>query len=94
MGGPRGTTNANARGSADDRRKRRAWLLAEFGDGRTAPCSFCGAVLTDETITVDRIVPGCLGGTYRRENCRPACGTCNSREGGKLAGRVALAART
>ena len=34
--------------------------------------------------TVDRIVPGCKGGTYRRNNIRPACGKCNSIEGNKL----------
>jgi len=38
-------------------------------------------------LTVDRIVPGVLGGTYRRNNIRPACGTCNSETGGALASR-------
>lgn len=33
-------------------------------------------------LTVDRIVPGCKGGTYRRNNIRPACGQCNSETGG------------
>lgn len=32
-------------------------------------------------LTIDRIVPGCRGGTYRRNNIRPACGTCNSETG-------------
>jgi hypothetical protein len=35
-------------------------------------------------LTVDRIIPGCRGGTYRRENIRPACGPCNSETGGSL----------
>lgn len=33
-------------------------------------------------LTVDRIIPGCQGGTYRRNNIRPACGSCNSETGG------------
>lgn len=86
----RGTTNRNARGSSYDRRSRRAFLLAEFGDGERARCyrfEKCGTVVDDTTITVDRIMPGCLGGTYRRGNIRPACAPCNSETGGALARR-------
>lgn len=36
-------------------------------------------------LTIDRIIPGCYGGTYRRNNIRPACGPCNSDTGGALA---------
>ncbi len=79
----RGTTNSNARGSSTDRRRRRAWLLAEFGDGATAPCWRCGVDLTMTTITVDRITPGCRGGRYVRGNIRPACGPCNSETGSR-----------
>lgn len=64
------------RGSATARRRRRQWLLDQFGNGETAPCFECGAVLTYETLTVDRIVPGCKGGTYARSNIRPACKNC------------------
>lgn len=85
----RGTTNRNARGSVYDRAARRAFLLTAFGDGTTAPCYRCGTELTDSTITVDRIVPGRDGGTYRRANIRPACGPCNSETGGALARRSA-----
>lgn len=49
--------------------------------GRGEPacrCYRCGRLLTVQTVTVDRIVPGCRGGTYRRSNIRPACGPCNS----------------
>lgn len=49
-------------------------------------CYRCGALLTVDTVTVDRIRPGCQGGTYRRENIRPACGPCNSETGGRLRG--------
>jgi len=82
----RGSTNRNDRGSAAARRVRKQWLLNQFGDGVTAPCSFgCGAVLTIETVTADRFpVPGCQGGRYVRGNIRPACGPCNSFHGGAL----------
>lgn len=50
-------------------------------------CYRCGVLLTVETVTVDRIVPGCKGGTYRRNNIRPACSPCNSETGGALASR-------
>lgn len=45
-------------------------------------CYRCGCLLTVDTVTVDRIKPGCQGGTYRRDNIRPACGPCNSETGG------------
>ena len=51
----------------------------------TCRCYRCGKPLTIETVTVDRIIPGCRGGTYRRNNIRPACGGCNSETGGALA---------
>ena len=50
-------------------------------------CYRCGVLLTVDTVTVDRITPGCKGGTYRRNNIRPACGPCNSETGGALAHR-------
>lgn len=87
MMGRRGTTNTNSRGSAAQRRVRKTWLLAEFGDGEKAPCSFdgCAEVLTFDTITVDRFpVAGVDGGTYRRGNIRPACAAHNSEHGGRL----------
>lgn len=64
--------------------------------GRGIPCCRCfrcATLLTVDTVTVDRIVPGCQGGTYRRNNIRPACATCNESTGGALGasrvGRVA-----
>lgn len=50
-------------------------------------CYRCGALLTVDTVTADRIVPGCKGGTYRRSNIRPCCPGCNSSTGGALAGK-------
>lgn len=82
----RGTTNTNVRGSSYDRRVRRAWLLKTFESNQAGRCRCyrCGKLLDLETLTVDRILPGCLGGTYTRENIRPACSTCNSETGGVL----------
>ncbi|MEV6413879.1 HNH endonuclease signature motif containing protein [Kribbella sp. NPDC051718] len=47
-------------------------------------CYRCGELLTVDTVTVDRIIPGCKGGTYRRNNIRPACGSCNSITGNQV----------
>jgi len=44
-------------------------------------CYRCGVLMTVDDVTADRIVPGAHGGTYRRSNIRPACGTCNSSTG-------------
>lgn len=79
----RGASNGNHRGGSKARKVRKAWLLATFGDGEKTTCSFqCGAVLTMDTITVDRFpVPGAQGGTYARGNIRPACAPCNSKYG-------------
>lgn len=76
-------TNTNDRGSTTDRRRRKTWLLETFGDGTTAPCSFeCGEVLTWDTLTVDRYpIAGADGGTYKRDNIRPACRKCNVSDG-------------
>lgn len=43
----------------------------------TVRCYRCGDLLTEAEMTIDRIIPGHLGGTYRRNNIRPACGVCN-----------------
>ena len=47
-------------------------------------CYRCGKLLTLEALTVDRIVPGCRGGTYRRNNIRPSCSDCANKQGGQL----------
>lgn len=87
----RGTSNRLVTGSSYDRRRRRQWLLDTYGDGQTAPCALrtsarCLGMVDAKTLTVDRIIPGALGGSYRRENIRPACGPCNF--GGGTAVRV------
>jgi hypothetical protein len=90
---PRGTTNRNERGSAESRRRRKVWLLEQFGNGKRARCSTCPTWLTFETITVDRWpVAGCDGGRYVRGNIRPQCAPCASAQGGEL-GAVRKAAQ-
>lgn len=83
----RGTSNANVRGSSRDRAKRREWLVRTFRSNSrglvpTCRCYRCGKLLDKSTVTVDRIIPGCRGGSYRRNNIRPACAGCNSETGG------------
>ena len=73
------------RGSNRDRKRRRQWLLDTYGNGVSAPCAYCSTLVTLETLSVDRIVPGCQGGTYGRQNIRPACIPCNTRDGGRIA---------
>lgn len=56
-----------------------------LGDGIPAcRCYRCGRLLTVDTVSPDRIVPGCEGGRYTRDNIRPACETCQSITGGHL----------
>lgn len=94
----RGTSNGNSRGSAEDRRRRRAYLVDRDGwrlpDGTgLVLCYRCHVVLLEhddpeapgQAVTVDRIVPGCEGGRYTRDNIRAACAGCNSETGGALA---------
>lgn len=85
----RGTTNSNARGNTRDREARKQYLLrvyqSDSGVG-FARCYRCGYQLGFTTITVDRIIPGAKGGTYRRDNIRPACSKCNSETGGAVRG--------
>lgn len=41
-------------------------------------CWRCGDLLTIDSLTVDKRVPDCEGGTYADDNIRPACLSCNS----------------
>lgn len=57
-------------------------VVVPRGQGRPAcRCYRCGVLMVVEQLTVDRIVPGCQGGTYRRTNIRPCCPPCNSATG-------------
>lgn len=86
MSGRVGRSNRNERGSSYDRRARRRWLVSAAagfgGDGTKVPCWECGAMLTEDNVIPDRLVPGELGGTYRRSNIRgPHCLSCSCRQG-------------
>lgn len=63
------------RGNSRDRRARKFWMLATWGNGISCPCIHCQTLLTYETVEADRIVPG---GSYRRENVQPSCRHCNA----------------
>lgn len=71
------TKRVDQRGNWKDRAARRKFLLKKFGCGKTCPCYYCKKKLTNKTVTVDRIVPGFEGGTYRRDNILPSCIECN-----------------
>lgn len=89
--------NGGDRGNVEQRRRRREWLLQtyradmdvitytpageELATQPACRCYRCGQLLTLDTLTVDRIIPGIKGGTYRRDNIRPACSRCNTETG-------------
>lgn len=76
--------NKNDVPSAAVRRALNVWMLAVFGDGLTAPCSFCGKRLFYSQLTRDRYpLPGRKGGRYVRGNIRPACLSCNAADGAR-----------
>lgn len=77
----RGTSNTNDRGSSYERRRRKCYLLATFGDGISVTCYRCPRVLLYSTVESDRIIPGVLKGRYTRDNIRPCCGDCNRETG-------------
>lgn len=80
----RGTSNSNVRGNSYSRRVRKQWLLDRFGDGEKVQCSHCPEMLDFSTLTIDRLTPGIEGGTYSRDNIRPSCMGCASKQGGEL----------
>lgn len=75
------------RSSSYTRRRRRTWLLQEF-DPDLGPdkvrchlfglSGHCLQYLDINTLTVDRIEPG---GSYARDNIRPACKPCQNTQG-------------
>lgn len=76
-------------GSSYNRRRRKQWLIDTYGNGITVVCFLgihprCRKILTIATVWVDRIVPGCLGGTYQRDNIQPACDRCQMLQGGQI----------
>lgn len=81
------------RGSNSDRRARKLWLLSAYGDGELTTCFRCAVPLDYETVTADRITPGCHGGTYERGNLRPACKPCQTETGNEILARLRVELR-
>jgi hypothetical protein len=78
----RGTVHANERGSSRDRRRRREWIMQIYGVMDIVTCALCAVPLLADEFVVGRIVPGCRGGKYTRDNVRPECPVCSSEIGG------------
>jgi hypothetical protein len=74
----------DTRGNTTNRRRRKLWLLATFGDGERCSCSHCGIELVAATLTTDRVIPGHQGGRYVRGNIRPSCAPCAHRQGADM----------
>ena len=66
------------RGNSTDRHRRNQKLLTEFGDGKTAKCSYCGTKVDHKSIQQDKIYPH---DGYRYANLIPACRKCNQGRG-------------
>lgn len=74
------------RGNNRDRKRRREWLLKTFDQDLgpdLARChlkisNVCAVTVNAGSLTVDRINPG---GTYARDNIRPACIPCQTKQG-------------
>lgn len=85
----RSRSNRNDRGSSYTRRRRREWLVEEFGDGVHVACflqrsRFCLLVLDVDNVSADRLRLGVDGGSYRRGNIQPACENCQAHQGGVI----------
>lgn len=52
-----------------------------FDGRRTAPCHYCGKILTRRTATLDHIIPHADGGENHSSNCLLSCYPCNSQRG-------------
>lgn len=80
---------ANERGNSKTRAASRSRLAAEWGDGKTCGCVYCGLVIhadpptPDRVISRDKLYTAREGGKYRAENLLPACLACNQARGDK-----------
>lgn len=85
----RSRSNRNDRGSSYSRRRRREWLVEEYGDGEFVACFLqrsprCLYVLDVTNVSPDRQVLGVDGGSYARHNILPACLPCQCHQGGQV----------
>jgi 5-methylcytosine-specific restriction endonuclease McrA len=46
-------------------------------------CQYCGIKLDWSSITIDHVVPKCMGGITSWKNCVSSCKKCNSKKGSK-----------
>lgn len=88
----------SGRGNNGQRRRRKLWLLSPAagfgGDDKSVGCSDCPAILTFETLFVDRIVSGEAGGRYANGNIKPHCGPCSHRQGQRRTVEICNARRS
>jgi hypothetical protein len=54
-------------------------MWERYSENGWIPCAWCPRKMRKTEFEVDRVIPGHQGGTYRRDNILPACGTCNRR---------------
>jgi 5-methylcytosine-specific restriction endonuclease McrA len=52
-----------------------------FGHLDSAQCCYCHNTFDMEQLTIEHIVPLCLGGTSNPDNITLACKTCNQERG-------------
>lgn len=62
-----------------ERRKRFRRML--FGGREWVECHYCGARLTESSVTLDHVVPLSRGGEMGIRNIVMACQKCNQRRG-------------
>lgn len=60
---------------------RQARLAVYLRDGMA--CTYCGAGVETEQLTLDHIIPRSHGGTHEATNLVTACGRCNSYRGNR-----------
>jgi hypothetical protein len=82
--------------SAEPQRRRNACpkpLRLEVYRRDEGICQLCGEVVPWGEATIDRVIPGSMGGRYVMDNAQLACGGCNSRKGSSLVLRFAYASK-
>lgn len=87
FGKPGGTSadyEVNIRPNKKDRDTLRRKLIKEFGDGKKAPCVYCGLILNEKTVSMDKIYTAPEGGRYKYHNVVCSCEKCNKKRGATL----------
>ncbi len=52
-----------------------------FGGHSSKPCCFCRRILTMSTATLEHVIPLSHGGSWKPENLRLSCESCNNERG-------------